>query len=132
MAAGDEIRTGTIILAEIREPNGKPAGGHFAVVLSSQAEIDAGEDLRVAVCTTSFQLPLPSGWFFLPTKPQGHAVTGLREACVVKATWLQSVPQANVIKIRGRAPASIVRQILNWLADKERIAKRTEHQSDEE
>lgn len=102
---------------------GKAVGEHFAVVLNSQAEIDAGKDLRVAVCTTSFEMPLRSGWFAMPTKPGGHAVTGLSEACVVKSTWLQRISQASVVKIRGRAPASIVRQIRNWLAEKERAAK---------
>lgn len=120
MAECAPFRPGTIILAPVNEPSGKPAGDHFAVVLNAQSEIDAGADLRVAVCTTSFDLPLRSGWFDIPTKPRGHAITGMSEACVVKATWLQVVPQADVIKIKGRAPASILRQILNWLADKER------------
>jgi len=123
VAAQPTIRPGTIILAQVNDPTGKPAREHFAVVLNSQAEIEAGEDLRVAVCTTSFETPLRSGWFAIPTKPGGHAITGLGEACVVKATWLQVVPQANVIKVRGRAPAAIVRQIRNWLADKERAVK---------
>jgi hypothetical protein len=111
------ILFGTIICANVDEPGGTAAGPHPAVVLSKQEEIDAGHDLWVAVCSTSFGNPLPSGWFHMPTMPGGHPTTGLYEACVVKATWLQRVPQSKVIKLYKRAPISVVRQVLNWLKD---------------
>lgn len=111
------LQFGSVILAEVFEPGGKAAGPHPAVVLNRQAEIDAGLDLWVAVCPTSFGYPLPSGWFDMPSQPGGHPVTGLTEACVVKATWLQSVPQSAVLKVHGRAPIAIVKQIVAWLRD---------------
>jgi hypothetical protein len=97
---------------------------HYAVVLNPQSEIDAGADLRVAVCTTSFGSPLPSGWFPMPTRPGGHTTTGLTDACVVKATWLDIVPQSSVIKVVDRATATVYKQVKNWVAEKERQAKR--------
>ncbi|MGH7192920.1 MAG: type II toxin-antitoxin system PemK/MazF family toxin, partial [Candidatus Saccharimonadales bacterium] len=121
MANSDEIRLGTIILAEVSDPATQQAvGPHFAVVLTRNAEIDAGVDLVVAVCTTSYSYPLKSGWFEMPSKPGGHELTGLSEACVAKATWLEVVPQAKVLKTKGRAPVSITKQILNWLRDRKR------------
>jgi hypothetical protein len=113
------ISTGTIVLAPVCDPNGTPVYHHYAVVLNPKIEILAGSDLRVAVCSTNMY-PLRSGWFPLPTKPGGHAMTGLTEACVVKATWIQIVPQASVIAIRGRCPARIFKQVQNWLVEKER------------
>jgi hypothetical protein len=110
-----QIQFGTIILAVVEDPNGDPAGPHPAIVLNRQVEIDDGNDLWVAVCSTSFDYPLRSGWFDMPTQPGGHPATGLSEACVVKATWLQKVPQTRVIKLYKRAPVRIVRQVLEWL-----------------
>ena len=128
MTAPFTITTGTIIWADLRRPDGTTAGDHPAVVLSAGAEIATGADLRVAGCTTN---PAPaqcvqSGWYRLPSKPGpgGDPVTGLEEACIVKATWLCVVPRAAVRKVSKRAPARIVKQLLNWITDKEREAAR--------
>jgi hypothetical protein len=112
------IQLGTIVWAEVCEPNGRPAGPHPAIVVSRQEDIDAGAELHLVVCSTSFTLPLQSGWFDVPTMPgpNGHPVTGLKEACVAKATWLQTIPAAEVMSVAGRAPAKLCRQIINWLA----------------
>ena len=116
-----KIRLGTIILAEVNDPEtDRAAGEHPALVLSPQADIDAGMDLVVVVCSTNFAYPLESGWFDIPTRPGGHDTTGLTEACVVKATWIAVVPQSNVLRVKGRAPMAIVRQIQAWLRDKQR------------
>jgi PemK-like, MazF-like toxin of type II toxin-antitoxin system len=115
IVAKQRVLFGTIVLADVADPNGNPAGPHPAVVLNRQDEIDAGDDLWVAVCSTSFGYPLRSGWFDMPTQPGGHPATGLTEACVVKATWLQTVPQAKVIRLYKRAPVRIVKQVLDWL-----------------
>lgn len=107
---------GSIIWAPVREPiNRTLVAEHPAMVLSPQTEIDAGSDLRVAVCTTDQVYPLPSGWFDMPSQPGGHPVTGLKEAGVVKATWLDDVPQSSVRKVTGRAPSEVFKQVRNWL-----------------
>jgi mRNA-degrading endonuclease toxin of MazEF toxin-antitoxin module len=119
--AASRIRLGTIILAEVNDPETNRASGeHPAVVLSPQADIDAGMDLVAAVCTTNFTYPLESGWFDMPTRPGGHETTGLTDACVVKATWLAVVPQSKVLKVKGRAPMAVARQVQAWLRDKQR------------
>ena len=125
MGSNKKLLQGSIIWVDVRDPvSGAPAGEHPAIVLNVQAEIDEGIDLRVAVCSTSFSLPLPSSWFAMPTLPQpgGHPQTGLTDACVVKATWLDIVPQQAVRKSTHRCPVTIFRQIMNWLADQKRAA----------
>lgn len=117
MSTSGHILLGTIVWAEVREPNGTPVGPHPAMVLNRQEEIDAFRDLRVAVCSTAFGYALPAGWFEIPSQPGGHPLTGLHEACVVKATWLQTIPQSGVIRISGRAPRRVFKQVLNWLKD---------------
>lgn len=119
MGKSSELRTGSIILAPVRAPEGTPLDPHPALVLNEQKEIDAGLDLRVAVCTTSCNRPWPSGWFQMPATPViGHPITGLTQACVVKATWIDIVPQAVVIKVYGRSTRQVFKQVVNWIADK--------------
>ncbi len=121
MAVPDKISLGDIILADVREPVNKTyVGPHFAMVLNAQASIDAGDDLSVVVCTTSFRYPLKSGWFPMSAAPGGHPITGLVEACVVKATWQDEVAQAAVIKRVGRSMKREYKLVVNWLAEKQR------------
>lgn len=115
-----KIKTGSIIWATVTDPvTHVELEPHAAIVLNPQHEIDAGGDLDVYVCTTSFRDRQP-GWFDVPTKPGGHETTGLDQACVVKATWHNIIPQSKVLRISGRAPTRLFRQLQNWLADKER------------
>lgn len=120
-AANDAIR---IIWANAVDPiSHAPVGEHAAIVLNPQHEIDAGFDLDVYVCTTSVRNRQP-GWFDVPTKPGGHEITGLDQACVAKATWHNLIPQNEVIRGVGRAPSSLFKQLRNWLADKARLLLR--------
>ena len=121
MASKGSVRPGSVIWILPEDPNThEQLGEHPAIVLTPQVDIDAGLDLFVVVCTTSFCYPLESGWFDVPTDPGGGETTGLRQACVAKATWRQIVPQSDVIRVSGRAKASLVRQIQQWLRDKQR------------
>ena len=57
----------------------------------------------------------------------GHSQTGLEEACVVKATFLDTVPQASVlprkdtpfaaVRPKFRCPSSIFKQVMAWLTN---------------
>lgn len=115
------IRYGDIVFADVCEPNnGPPAGPHPVIVVSSNQDIDSGRDLNVVVCSRSNLNPPKSGWFKLDTKPGGHEITGLDKACFAKATWLQTIPQALVIRKVGRAQSGIVRSIQNWLMEQRR------------
>ncbi len=114
------IQRGTVVWAIIADPAGRNPKDRPAIVLDNQEDINAGRDLYVAVITTDFTYPLASGWFAVPSKPGGDCDTGLPEACVVKSDWLDLVPQADVLRITGRAPARLIRLVTNWLADKAR------------
>lgn len=109
------LQRGSIIRAVLNDHNGK-SSEHFAVVLSDNTAIQNGGPLAVAGISTTIEDPLPSGWYWLNTHPEGDCVTGLREACVVKATWLDIVKIADVKEIRGRAPARIVKQLLTFVS----------------
>lgn len=112
----NEIKRGTIILAMLDDHNGK-VSKHFAIVTSKTVDIERGEDLAVVGISTSYRLPLPSHWHFLETHPTGNCQTGLRESCVAKSDWQDSVKQSDVIAVKGRAPAGIVKQILKFIEE---------------
>lgn len=106
------LKIGSIILAPLNDHHGK-ISLHFAVVMTSDADIAAGSDLVVAAISTSFlPLPLPANWFPVDSVPViGHPITGLKEACVVKDVWRDIVRQIDVVEIRGRLQSRIFRQL---------------------
>jgi mRNA-degrading endonuclease toxin of MazEF toxin-antitoxin module len=110
----EEIKRGSIVLASLNDYHGKTSA-HYAVVLTSSENIRHGSDLVVAGISTSFRHPLPPQWFALDTHPLGHPITGLKEACVVKADWIDIVRQDEVICVQGRALARTVKQILAYI-----------------
>jgi hypothetical protein len=126
-----KIKQGAVVYSFVREPKfGRVLPDpHYSVVLSPQHEIDIGQDLRVAVISTNCR-PLQPGWFDMDAAPGGHEITGLFEACAVKATWLDKVNQADVIRVQGRCRASTFKQLQNWLAEKSRQALRAQTESD--
>jgi transposase-like protein len=131
VAKTGSIQSGSVVwVLPTDDITGRELTEHPAIVLTPQEEIDAGEDLFVVYCSTTFSYPLPSGWFDVPTHSGGDNPTGLRQACVAKATWRGTVPQNRVIRITGRASTALVRQILQWLRDKKRDADRKKHGRD--
>lgn len=114
------IRFGSILWADVHDPvTGEPCGEHPVVVLSQEDVIARGGAIWVAVCSTNMCDPPPSGWFEMPTLPQGHPTTGLDSPCVVKATWIEEIPRTAINRNYGkRAPTRIVRSIMNWLRDR--------------
>jgi hypothetical protein len=122
------VRTqrGAIIWATVDDPNGHPildSNGdpkpHPVVVLSRTDEILAGMPITVAVISTRFDATnLQSGEFLIPSSPGGHPVTGLDQPSVVKSYWLAELDEKKVTRAhpRERAPARVVKQALNWLA----------------
>ena len=118
------LRRGSVIWAILRGPNGelilddhgKPKR-RPALVLSTQAEIDSGDVLRVAAISSKFDRHnLPSNWFHVPSQPGGHPDTGLDQPSVVKADWLARIDQADVISVSRRPVGAATKQVLNWLA----------------
>jgi len=116
----DSIHRGSVIWADLCDPDGNNLKDRPALVLLPQADIDLGRDLEVAVISTAWEYPLKPGWFEIESRPGGQCCTGLSEACVVKATWLEAVPQNKVNRVTGRAPRKLVSEVLNWLAEEAR------------
>jgi hypothetical protein len=113
---GEKLKVGSIVRAVLDDHHGK-ASEHFAIVIASSESIVRGDDLAVVGISTSFKYPLPPHWYPLETRPGGHPITGLHEACVAKADWFNVIKQSDILEIRGRAPSRIVKQIALYIRD---------------
>jgi hypothetical protein len=117
----ETLKLGSIVWANVKDPTNRQfIGEHPAVVLNSQAEIDAGEDFRVAVCTTSFDRPLPPGCFDIASGAGSENETGLPHPTVVKAFWIERITRSSARFEGFRAPMRTVKQVKNWIDDVER------------
>jgi mRNA-degrading endonuclease toxin of MazEF toxin-antitoxin module len=123
---GKAIQRGSIVWAFIADPSGRNIKDRPALVVDGQSHIDSGSDLHVVVISTDFSYPLAPGWFDLPSGLGGVEKTGLPEACVVKCDWIDTIPQLNVLRVSGRAPATVVKTVINWLNDELRRERRTD------
>lgn len=111
---------GWMILDENGQPKRRPV-----IILTPTSEINPAAIVQVAAISTQFDLAnIPSHWHLMPSQPGGDRVTGLDKPCVAKSDWLARVDLSEIDfslhRSGRRAPSSIVRKILNWLADKDR------------
>jgi hypothetical protein len=58
----------------------------------------------------------------VPSDPTGHSITGLDQPSVVKTDWPERIPQSEVVRVLGRAPTSLVKEVINFV--KQEIAER--------
>jgi hypothetical protein len=117
---------GSVLWVLIDDPNGSPIldehgnpKPHPTVVLTPTEDIVLELPITIAAISTRFDPEnLLPGEFLIPSRPGGHPVTGLDQPCVVKAYWLKSLDKTKITRAhpRERAPAKVVRQVLNWLA----------------
>jgi mRNA-degrading endonuclease toxin of MazEF toxin-antitoxin module len=99
---------GSVVWVELTDANGiskiRPA-----VVVSSTADIAAGQSLRVAAITTRIPDPLPGDHVLLPWDRQGKARSGLRRKSAAVGTWLAEIPNSAVRQIVGILPPATKR-----------------------
>ena len=111
-------RFGDIIEAAILDPNDKNLKPRPVLIISPNDEIAIRHHLNVmAISSSNFPPIMPDCWFELPWDPNGHETTGLNMRCVVKCDWRTSVLKNNVIRKWGRAPGSILKKVVGYLAN---------------
>jgi mRNA-degrading endonuclease toxin of MazEF toxin-antitoxin module len=119
------VQRGTIIWANIADKVRRSESKERpALVISPNDKIAQCLDLAVLVISTKFTYPPPSGWFMVPSDPFGNEITGLDRPSVIKTDWPEWVPQSNVLATKGRVPASLYKQAINYL--KQEIEKRNQ------
>ena len=83
-----------------------------ALVISSDQECDAGNNLWVLAITRGIQDPSPSYHFVIHDRNTRDPTTGLTFPCVVKCNWFREIPQNRVIKRIGHMPDDLLKSIV--------------------
>lgn len=105
------LQRGDIVIADIPDPDGSPAKHrHPAMVLMADA---SATDVYVVAISTSFGASIPSNWIPMPHATNGHAVTGLKEPCVLKCDWVVRFEVSRLGPVIGSVPPAIVEQSTN-------------------
>src|SRR5690348_5610258 len=87
-----------IWLSQVIDPQGNLKGPHAAVVLSSKAEIQAGEPILAVVISSQLRDLREDQMVRLPhlRRPRGHPQTGLNRPSAAIGHWIVEVDRANI------------------------------------
>jgi mRNA-degrading endonuclease toxin of MazEF toxin-antitoxin module len=121
VTASRRIDLGSVVWAEVKDPNGiskvRPT-----VVVTSSAAIANGEPVRVVAITTRLPHPLPSDHILLPWDRQGTARSGLRKKCVAVTSWIAELSVAEIRDVVGILPPTVTKDILTQIASAADVA----------
>jgi mRNA-degrading endonuclease toxin of MazEF toxin-antitoxin module len=106
------LRLGTIIWAEIADPNGvkKPRP---AVVVTPTDAIMPGGSLDLVAITSFIPDPLPDDHVLLPWHPQGHPRTGLNRKSAAVCNWVAVVSVDIFQSVAGVVPSTLLIEIMS-------------------
>lgn len=107
------LQQGSIIWANVADPQGRNAKDRPAVILTPNEEIEAGEALFVVIATSVFDEPLTEMQVKLPWHRNRHPKTGLYKPCVVLCDWLTELPKTSILDVGGVVPGGVLRDILS-------------------
>ena len=111
------VKQGQIVWGWFSEPNGRNAKRRRAVVLTETEDICDDEPLSVAVISTKFDPErIPSNWIPAPWHRDGHAVTSLKEPCVIKCDWIIPVNCKDVL-LAGHVSGKILFRVKEAVAN---------------
>lgn len=102
---------GSVVWAEVADPNGFRKVRPAVVVTATDNITVAGRLLLVAI-TTRLDSPLPDDHFLLPWDPQGKARSGLRRRCAAVASWQMEVAIDDVKDVVGILPPATITGLL--------------------
>jgi mRNA-degrading endonuclease toxin of MazEF toxin-antitoxin module len=103
---------GSIILADLVDPQGHNPKVRPAVVVTSDADIRAGEALTGVAITGAIDDPLPDTQIELPWDPTGKARTDLKKRSVAVCDWQAVVEQSDVQRIIGHLPHATALEVV--------------------
>lgn len=103
---------------DVADPQGGWPGPHYAVILSPNDAIDAGEPLVVAVISDEFRLARPDQIVMLLGRPNGlHPITKLFNKCGVMCAWLAVVSADEILSYHGKVVPPQLTEILRIVGD---------------
>lgn len=106
---------GTIVLANVRDPQGGNPKTRPLVLVDSTSAIRRNEVVVAVAITSQFSEPLADDAVLLPWHPQGLVRTRLRKPSVAKCSWMCEVRKSDVLEVKGCVPPSVMEKIIAYL-----------------
>lgn len=107
---------GSIIVAEVRDPQNSNLKRRPVVIVTPTDKIKAGIPFWDVAVTTQVPSPITDEFVILPFDPTGAARTGLRNKCAAKCDWPVELSHGAVLDYLGVAPKAAMIQITEYLA----------------
>jgi mRNA-degrading endonuclease toxin of MazEF toxin-antitoxin module len=95
------LKQGSIVLAQVSDPQGGNSKARPVVIVTPTNEINAQSSLVGVAITGAFSDPLADDEVAIPYHPAGTARTGLRKPCVAKCSWMVIVEPSAVLEQKG-------------------------------
>ncbi len=91
-------------LEDVIDPQGKNAGPHPAIILTTKQEHENGSPIKAVVISTKLHLGTAENSIPLRSSsaPGGHPQTKLREKCAAMCKWTVIVEESKINRYAGR------------------------------
>ena len=114
------LQQGSIVWAELDDPQGRNPKQRPAIVLTPTSEISPDCELVLVAVTSTFDEPLPDNVVELPWDNNRHQVTKLRKRCIAVCDWLAIVKFEDILEVAGRTPDKQLHEILSIIPQEEK------------
>jgi hypothetical protein len=93
-------------------PSGRGEGKRRPFIIATRrVDILKGSPIAAIGCSTRFAEPLGPTEILLPSDPEGHSGTRLREPTVAVCDWIEEFPAGTPFVTGGMVPGALLRTI---------------------
>ena len=113
----DEPELGRVIWADVVDPQGRPAGEHAAIILTTKAEYAAGQPIKAVVISSKLHLGTPGAMVMMKhlKRERGHPRTGLTKKCAAMCNRIVSVEESDIRRYCGLIYGKDLEEILKCI-----------------
>jgi hypothetical protein len=113
----DRIDEGRIVwLSDVRDLRGEPVGPHYAIILTTNEEYEAGEEIKAVVVSSKLQHAKPDEMVLLPWANARHPQTGFDRQCAAMCGWVVSVEETSIARYGNRIYGKLLLDIVECIA----------------
>lgn len=114
----DSIALGKIIeLADVVNPQGRWAGRHSAICLTTKAEYTSGSPIKAVVVSSQLHYTAADCMVEMKHgKGRRHPQTGFSKRCAAICCWVVVVDEDDIVEYRNIIWGSLLRDVLDCIA----------------
>ena len=114
-----DIERGRIVwLTNVIDSQGKPTEDHRGIILTTNADHEAGKPIRVVMISSKMNYSLPNRMVKLKylKKPGGHPQTGLDRPSAVICDWTPIIKEDDITSYGNKIYGSLLEVIIEKVA----------------